>query len=384
MVESAADFPFPELRDQTPLETVRSPNARALATEGCGGTLRFSASDSSHAMTFLTEACGFLRPEAKHVRWGPLAARALGWAPDSSRFRALGHFVTLTGGEFTGPAFPDSDAEQETLLREIQDRLCVELQMDCRLAPFGNGRFVLDMPRMEPAIEASLTPTELAGKSEAKLLRRLPPELVRVIETAGGLLENHPVNQVRLDLGQNPMNGVWFWSGGNLSGVGRTESPDERALLSPDPLALSLGKALGIPCLRMEDPYTRREVDAAFDVSAFLDLVERCEEVVVWIPAPFSRGHVEGPEEKVRRLDAVDYYVTGPVRAVLEDRGPGRVLLLSAGVRHRGRPEKGRAPFVLWGEGIEADPTVAWSEREGLRGSLGTPKFSTLLDLIRT
>lgn len=383
MLESAADFPFPELRDQTPMETARAPHARAFAKEGVSGTLKFSAAESSHAMSFLCEACGLSRAQARRVRWGPLAAGSLGWPPDSSRFRALGHFVTCAEDEITGPAFPDSAAEQDALLEEIQARLCAELGGEYRLAAFGKGRFVLDGPLGGVDMGASLTPTELAGKSVARLHRRLPGELSRVLALAGEILETHAVNQVRLDLGQNPLNGVWLWSGGSLSGVSRSDVAPGRCLLSPDPLALSLGGALGLPCLAMDNPYTRKDVDAAFDVGAFLDLFGRCGEAVVWIPSPFSRDEVEGPEEKVRRLDAVDYYVTGPARAVLDDRGPGRALLLSAGVRHRGRPEKGRAPFVLWGEGIEADSTLAWTEREGLDGSLGTPKFSTLLDLLR-
>jgi 2,3-bisphosphoglycerate-independent phosphoglycerate mutase len=105
---------------------------------------------------------------------------------------------------------------------------------------------------------------------------------------------------------------------------------------------------------------------------------------VVWIPAPFSSTRYEGVEEKVRRLDAVDYYITGPIRDVLRKRGDGRLLLLAAGLRHRGRPEKGSGPFVLWGEGVEPDRVEAWNESAAMEGALGTPKFPALLNILRT
>ncbi len=104
---------------------------------------------------------------------------------------------------------------------------------------------------------------------------------------------------------------------------------------------------------------------------------------MVWVHAPFSAGRFEGPEEKVRRLDAVDYYVTGPLRAILLKHRPSRMCLIAAGLRHRGLPEKGRAPFVLWGEGVSTDTVKAWNESDALAGALGCPKLTRLLDLFR-
>jgi len=378
IVDAAADFPCEELRDQTPLDVARSPNSRALAEEGKAGVLRLTAHDSSHAMSRLCEVCGFDSKSAAEIRWGPLAARAAGLDPDSSRFRALGHFITVHEDCVGGPGFPDSVAEQEELL----SLLCRELGVN--FLSFGNGRFVFDMPRFEGGLPASLTPTDLTGKSISKASKGWPEALSSLLQRAEALLGRHPVNYVRVDLGQNPLNGIWLWSGGTLSGVSQSSGIPGQAMMSCEPLALGLGQALGLPTMGMDSPYSLDRVDAAFDVADFLKLLERNEEIVVWVPAPFARGPNEGPEEKVRRLDAIDYYITGPIRAILGQRDDSRLLLLSAGIRHRGLPEKGRAPFVLWGEGVAPDAATAWSEREGLLGSLGTPKFSTLLNLLRT
>ena len=58
-------------------------------------------------------------------------------------------------------------------------------------------------------------------------------------------------------------------------------------------------------------------------------------------------------------------------------------MLLAAGFRHRGRPERGAAPFVLWGGGIAADTCRSWTEMDSLQGSLGTPKIKKLLEIFR-
>lgn len=384
MVDAAADFPCAALRDQTPLDVARSPNARALAAAGRAGTLKLTAWNSSHAMAMLCEVCGFSARGAKGIHWGPLAARAAGGHPDSSRYRALAHFVTVVDGEVSGVVFPHADAEQEELLGMLERELSGELGVEIRCISFGKGRFILEVPRLEVEPDIRFTPTDLTGKSLEKLTRGWPELLRRVVESGSRLLGHHAVNGVRLDLGENPINGLWLWSGGSLSGVSQSEGRRGQAMMSCEPLALGLGDALGLPTLGMESPYGLDRIDAAFDVGAFLRLLERSEEVVVWVPAPFARGPHEGAEEKVRRLDAIDYYITGPIRAILETDVPGRMLLLAAGIRHLGVPEKGRAPFVLWGPGIPADGATAWSEREGLRGDLGSPKLSTLLEGLRS
>jgi 2,3-bisphosphoglycerate-independent phosphoglycerate mutase len=384
MVDAAGDFPYADLRDQTPLDVARSPNARALAAAGRCGTLKRSAWNSSHAMAMLTEACGYSARGAKSIRWGPLAARAAGGHPDSSRFRALAHFLTVMDGEVLGAAFPHSDAEQEELLGMLETELSEALACEIRCVSFGKGRFILDVPRLETAPQIKDTPTDLTGKSPEKLTRGWPEVLQKVILLGSERLAGHPINGVRLDLGENPINGLWLWSGGSLSGVSQSEGLRGQAMMSCEPLALGLADALGLPSLSMESPFGLDRIDAAFDVGEFMKLLRRSDEVVVWVPAPFARGPHEGPEEKVRRLDAIDYYITGPIRAVLETEVPGRMLLLAAGIRHHGRPEKGRAPFVLWGKDLPADAAAAWSEREGVRGDLGSPRFSTLLEVFRT
>lgn len=384
LVDAAGDLPYAELRDQTPLDVARSPNARALAAAGQCGTLKLTAWNSSHSMAMLTEACGYPLKSARAIRWGPLAARAAGGHPDSSRFRALAHLITRLDGEVTGVAFPHSDAEQKELLGKLERELSAALGSEIHCISFGKGRFILDMPRLEAMPAIKHTPTDLTGKSLDKLTRGWPDRLRKVVMLGSEVLEHHPINGIRLDLGENPINGLWLWSGGNLSGVSQSEGMRGQAMMSSEPLALGLAGALGLPTLPMESPYGLDRIDAAFDVGDFVTLLRRADEVVVWVPAPFSRGPHEGPEEKVRRLDAIDYYITGPIRAVLETEIPGRMLLQAAGIRHHGCPEKGRAPFVLWGEGLPADGAKAWSEREGLRGGLGSPKFSTLLERLRT
>lgn len=380
MVDAAADFPFPELEDRTPLQRARLPNARRLAAEGRNGALRRMRAEADASRSLLAEACGLESATARDLRWGPFGAAAAGLDLSPEAFRLLCQFVSFDGDDRGGqsPVRPAGLEEQERLLEDMREAVRVTSGKKVSFHSLSPGRFVMQMG------DGSVQwPRSHVSYEHGRFLSRLPPPLKSMLLAAEACLEAHPVNAVRVDLGEAPINGLWCWSGGT-SVPSPDPPPFRQALVSPDPLVKGLARVWNLPFLPMRDPYALDQPDAAFDVSALMKLLEACDELLCWIPAPFSTRGYEGPEEKVRRLDSVDYYVTGPMLAVLEELAPARMLLLAAGVRHRGRPEKGPAPFVLWGDGVESDDISTWSEMESPTGSLATPKFTKLLEVLRT
>jgi len=378
MVDAAADFPFPELEDRTPLQVARMPHARRLAGEGCNGVLKRTRSEADASRALLAEACGLRPADAADLRWGPVAAASLGVGPEPDRMYVLCRFVSHDSEEeLQSPVTPSGVGEQNGLLSDMERWIAERCGESARLHSLSPGRFVLDV-----AAEGMTWPRMPVGYDHLRTLKRLPPRIRDMVRAAEEGLAGHSVNAVRLDLGEPPINGMWCWSGGTVvPPPGELDFP--QALVSSDPLVEGMARCWGRTFLSMDDPYGLDRPDAAFDMAGMIRMLEAHEEVVVWLPAPFSTRKYEGAAEKVRRLDAVDYYVTGPLRALLEEWRPCRLLLTAAGVRHRGRPEKGPAPCVLWGDGVASDDVTSWSETDSPGGSLATPKFSKLLELLR-
>lgn len=377
LVDAAADLPYAELQDQTPLQQARLPFARELAVEGCCGALRRMRPEADASRALLAECCGLSDPEARELRWGPVAAAALGLPLNKGCLYVLAGFVQVDENRQQHPVHPSSLEEQMQLLSDLQSALCGVDAAGCQLHSFSLGRFVIELRG-----EQGNWPLSQVQYAQKLFLKRLPPRLQTLLDAARKCLQAHPVNAVRLDLGEAPIEGLWCWSGGSAlpppPGL-----PFGQALVSPDPLAAGMAGYWQLPFLKMEDPYTLDRPDAAFDVFEMMKMLENRDEIVIWIPAPFSTRRFEGSTEKVRRLDAVDYYVTGPVKAILEEIQPSRFLLLAAGVRHHGKPERGAAPFVLWGAGLKADPCLHWTEIDSMQGSLGTPRLTKLLEKFR-
>jgi 2,3-bisphosphoglycerate-independent phosphoglycerate mutase len=377
LVDGAADFPYPELREQTPLDTARLLHARALATEGRTGLLHRSRAEADASRALLAEACGLPSREALRLRWGPMAAAALGLSSEARRVRMLGQCVTYTSEGEQAPVQLSTEAEESHLFGDLEKAFSDVCGDAVKMVSMGQGRFVLDLP---PEFPVPLK--DKVGWKPFAILRRQDEPFRRLLQTAETLLLAHPVNAVRLDLGENPVHGVWLWSGGAET-PSAVNLPFRQAIAGPERLAKGLALCLGRPFFSIDDPFHLDQPDAGFDVAALMGLLPEIDELVVWIPAPFASDRFAVPEEKVRRLDAVDYYITGPLRALLAECSPRRFLLVAAGLRHRGRPEKGPVPVVLWGDGIPADESTAWSESAAVAGALGSPTFSRLLRQFR-
>lgn len=378
LVDAAADLPYPELQDQTPLQQARLSAARELAAAGRCGALRRIRPDADASRALLAECCGLSDPVARDMRWGPLAAAWLGLPLAADRMYILGGFVQVDETLQQHPVHPAGAEEQTQLLADLQAALSAADPLGCQLHSFCPGRFVLELRGVEED-----WPLSRVQYARQLILKGLPARLRGLLDAARRCLQDHPVNAVRVDLGEPPIEGLWCWSGGR-EGVTRPPQPFRQALVSPDPLAAAMAAHWQLPFLKMEDPYRLDRPDAAFDVFEMIRLLENQDEVVIWIPAPFSGRKFEGSSEKVRRLDAVDYYVTGPLKAILEEMSPpSRLLLMAAGVRHRGRPVRGAAPFVMWGAGVKADSCPRWTEIDSLQGALGTPRMTKLMEIFR-
>ncbi|MDF3130316.1 hypothetical protein P0Y35_13995 [Kiritimatiellaeota bacterium B1221] len=378
LVDAAADLPYPELQDQTPMQQARLPFARELASEGRCGALKRLRPEADASRALLAEFCGVPEAVARDLRWGPMAAASLGLPVSADRVYILAGFVSIDEHQVQMPVHPSSLEEQQHLLEDLQKGLSETDGRAVELHSLSLGRFVI----MLQAGEGEVWPRTVVQYGRKSFLKRLPARLTRLLQKAEATLKGHPVNTVRLDLGEAPVDGLWCWSGG-ANVVTPDVQPFRQALVTQDPLAEGMAKMWKRTLLQMENPYNLSRPDAGFDVFQMMQILENHDEVVIWVPAPFSSRKFEGSSEKVRRLDAVDYYVSGPVKAILEEMQPSRLLLLAAGVRHRGRPERGAAPFVLWGEGIASDSCQDWTEIECTQGSLGSPKVKKLLEIFR-
>jgi 2,3-bisphosphoglycerate-independent phosphoglycerate mutase len=186
------------------------------------------------------------------------------------------------------------------------------------------------------------------------------------------------VNEVRLDLNENPANGLWLWGGGTGTAAESLQlvqrSPG--ALLSQSRMAHGVALAAGMSAIHLELPWKEALREAAFKVAPLVEALHKTDHLTVYIAAPEELGWYGSAEDKVRALERMDHYLLGPLLSVLDAYRPYRVLLTCDGVvstesRH---PTTGNVPTVLAGAGMAPDEAHRWDEQACALGALGALK----------
>ncbi len=359
LVDGVADYPHTELEDRSPMEAARMPAADRLAAEGiCGQVAPAPGNSPDSSRALLAEACGLPSRVARALLWGPIGALRTELPPDPARSYHLARFVTHTPEGGQEPSIPSSAAEQRQLLGDLEQAIGAALGGEVHLRVLQRGRYVLSLPG---PLDPPTTRRPLWDRLSIR--KRLPPRLALLHEAAEACLRDHPANAVRIDLGENPLDGLWLWSGGEPRPLPPRRAIPPPLLVSADPLAGGLARALSLPFLELAAPTP----------SLWRELLDNHPDIVFWIAA--SR-HADSLD-KVRHLEALDQEVLAPLRTAL-DPACDRLLLLAAGLRHREHPAKAPLPFVLWPHPSPPCPTRAWNESASRHGEGGTLSFSRL------
>lgn len=235
-------------------------------------------------------------------------------------------------------------------------------------------------------------PHDITGKDVSAYL----PEgegserLVRIMERAGEILRDHPVNRDRKEKGLKPATSIWLWGEGRPPGLPtfRERFGITGAMISAVDLMKGIGVYAGLEIVNV--PGATGYIDTNYRGKAeyALEFLKRGDLVCVHVEAPDEAGHNGNVEDKVRAIESFDREVVGRVIGGLRDIGEYTIVVLTDHPTpitlrtHTSDP----VPFVLYhGKGsIGADKggERGFSERSaGERGDL-VEKGYTLLESI--
>jgi len=218
-------------------------------------------------------------------------------------------------------------------------------------------------------LEADCTPPhDIIGKPITKNLPKGSGSeiLFELMRDSFHLLENHEVNKVRLDLGENPANMIWLWGQG------------KRPSLTPFKELYGISGAVitGVDLLRglatyigwniIEVPGATAYLDTDYDAKAkyAIEALETHDMVLVHIEAPDEAGHEGNTHEKIRAIENIDRKIVGPVLEALEKYDDFRILVLpdhytSISKRtHTSDP----VPFAIYGTGCDNKSNLEFTE----------------------
>lgn len=366
VLSGAADRPHPALRGETPLRRARTPHVDAVRAAGRLGSLRTTPAGAVPGWeAALPRLLGYGAAEVPPP--GPLEAAGLGRAlrPDETAF--LADFVTVLDGVLSDPTGGRPREAEASLLR---DAVNAALGGEARLEPGSRTYRNLLLLASEGADRTrASSPLSLGGLPVAGRGPEGPAaaRLAEVMRRAEGVLGPHELNQVRLDLRENPVTGLWTWGGGRTPAL---EPASERlgariVVVSGPGYLRGLAEAAG--CEHADSG----EHDGGAAEAALRALDGGADVAVVILPGPLEASLDGNAGRKVQEIERADAGVVGPLREGLASRGEHRLAVcvdvaVSSSDR---RAVADPVPFALCGAGVPPARKPSSFDEDGARAA---------------
>ena len=345
------------------LESARMPHLLHLAQAGAAGVVRTRAKSQATDDRFdLHAALLGLRPddpEAAAGRWYAaqanlrLADGETAWCCDLGTHQE-GRIVDPNAGKIL-------TTESQVLLEALNEALGSET----RRWQVGDGsRHILVVRGETPPGDGGFRirpPGSLIGQLWRRALPKGPAggRLRLLIEQASKVLEDHTINHVRMDLGENPANLMWLW--GSASGdAGRTlaeRTSLKGAVVSHGFPMRGLAQSLGLDW---------RETPRGLEETALRRLLKVVTELLRGHDLVYVHLQIEGPKplDRFCAMERIDRVVLKSLTAQLGESAPWRLLTVID------EPSGGSIPFVAIGTGLPQRPVARLAEEQFLARGL--------------
>lgn len=341
--EGMAGEPVAELGRRTPLEVAKTPFMDLLSKNGKVGSASFipralrPGGDVS-ALSIL----GF-DPLEFYTGIAPLEALAMNLEQNDSQIAFRCDWVTVFDEYLVDTSAGHiSRRESELLIEALNAKLS-----DPRVRFHSGGGYKNILLVEDPGLVDDLDELECTPPADwvgQKLARHMPrgrgaDVLIGLMEKAKTILENHEINRVRIDLKENPANGIWPWGQGKkprMPAFGERHGR-EGVVFSEADFVKGIAKAL--------------RLEAAENLSA---AILKGDFVFVYVEAGDLKTNRD-LKTQIKRIEEFDSLVVGYAVKMAERLKDVRIVVGADSVHSlsKGVLLHGHAPFLLHGAGIQ-------------------------------
>lgn len=321
-----ADYPIKELNNLTPMEYARTPNMEKIARSGTMGLVNTIPNGFPPGSDVANLSVMGYDPRLYYTGRSPLEAVSMGVPLASADVAFRCNLVTLSNEEnYLEKRMIDYSADEITteeaacLMEEVKRRL---ENKTYNFYPGVSYRHLL-VWRDGPT-ELEMTPPH--DIAEQKISEYLPKgqganRLLKFMIQSNEWLEQHTVNQRRIERGLRPANSLWIWGHGRKPAL--TSFYDKYSLKGGVISAVDLIKGLGI-CAGLQPvavPGVTGNVHTNFKgkAKAALQLLkEGMDFVYIHVEAPDEAGHRGELATKIKAIEEIDEKVIGVLLEGLE------------------------------------------------------------------
>ncbi len=327
--DGMADEPVPELGGKTPMQVAHKPTMDMLARKSHVGTVLNVPDGMVPESDTANMAILSFDPKIYSKGRSPLEAVSMGIEMKPGDVAVRCNTVTLSD------AVPGQPYEKRIMLDHSADEISTDEAAE--LIKTLNEHFANDKLHFYTGVSYRhcliwngadekydfVRPHNIIDREIGEYLpdANSAGDYLNLMREGAKLLETHPINTARRELGLKPANAIWLWSAGTKPAL--PSFFEKFGLKATVVSAVDLIKGIGM-CAGMEvvdvvgatgNIHTNFSGKAEAAINAFKN---GSELVYVHVEAPDECGHRAEIENKVRAIELIDDKILNPVLAYLE------------------------------------------------------------------
>ena len=382
--DGMADLPIEALQGRTPLQAAKKPNMDRLAKRGRSGLAQTVPEGFPPGSDVANLSVMGYAPSKHYTGRAPLEAAAMEVQLGAADIAFRCNFVTIEKGIMQDYSAGHISTEEGRELIEAIAPLMPERKLYA-------GVSYRNLLVLKAGANAVCTPPH--DISDLPVASHLPSgpdseHLISLMEAAGPVLANHPVNLNRIAAGKRPANAIWLWGQGPAPTMPSFAEKYmlEGAMISAVDLLKGIGRYAGLEVIDVAGATGNIDTNYEGKVEATLRTLERLDFVYLHIEAPDEAGHEGDTALKVKAIELFDEKVVGPVIKGLEESGQDwRVLLLPdhatpISIKTHSRDP---VPFTIAGTGVQPDGIERFDEAAARQGGYGRVQATELLGMMK-
>jgi len=386
VIDGAADYPIEMLKGKTPMEAAELGFMNQLARKGKLGRVKTVPRGFAPASDVANLALLGYDPAKYYCGRGPLEAANLGikLGPDDIAFRC--NLVTVSDGKMLDySAGHIAEKESALIMKDVNKALgSDEIEFFPGIS-YRNLMVYRNAKKYHFEKIKYFPPHDIMGSPMEKHLPKgkNSDKLVDLMHRSQEFLANHDINNVRIDLGENPANMIWLWGCGASPAMPSFEDKYhiKGAVISAVDLINGIGRTIGLKVIKVDGATGYYDTNYKGKAQAALTALKKLDFVFIHIEAPDEAGHNGDLRMKLTCLERIDKMVVGTLLDGL--RGEDFKILITpdhptpvAKRTHTDEP----VPFLIYGKGVASGNFSGYNEAAAQNSSLYFDKGYTLLD----
>ena len=385
--DGMADYPIKELDGKTPLEYANTNNMDFIAQNGLIGSICTipenlpAGSDVGNLSALGYDPRKFFSGRA------PLEAANLGIDLKNDEIAFRCNLVTIENDTMVDySAGHITSKEAEAIIASLNEDMNIP---DVKFYPGKSYRHLMVIKCRDPKAFAKVDCTPPHDILNQEVHSHLPKglhaqTLSTIMEKAKGILKKHHVNQVRIDLKQNPANNIWLWGQGvkpNLP-LFKEKFGLTGSVISAVDLVNGIGKIVGLEVVNVPGVTGYYDTNFLGKAQYALDSLKTKDFVFIHIEAPDEASHNGDLKMKIESIERIDKEVIGTILNYFDPKDDFRILILPdhyTPIEKRTHTSEAVC-FEMFGKGIPKENHVSFSEKTSEQSDLSFGTGEELMD----